>query len=31
MHTVLYLYDLPRFDSTAAFKLLNNYIMAKVK
>ena len=31
MHIVLHLYDVPRFDSTVAFKLLTKYIMTKVK
>ena len=31
MHIVLYLYDVPRLDSTVAFKLLSKYIMAKVR
>jgi len=31
MHILLYLYGVPRFDSSVAFKLLTKYIMAKVK
>jgi len=31
MHIVLHLYDIPRFDSNVAFKLLTKYTMAKVK
>jgi len=31
MHIVLYLYDVPRFDSTVAFNVLAKYIMAKIK
>jgi len=31
MHIVLYLYDVPWFDSTVAFNVLTKYIMAKVK
>jgi len=31
IHIVLYLCDVPRFDSTVAFNVLTKYIMAKVK
>jgi len=31
MHVVLYLYDVPRFDSTVAFNVLAKYILANVK
>jgi len=31
MHIVFYLYNVPRFDSTVAFNVLTNYIVAKVK
>ena len=31
MHIVIYRCDVPRFDSTVAFKLLTKYIMDKVK
>ena len=31
MHIVLYLYDVPRFDSPVAFNVLTKYIVAKVK
>jgi len=30
MHIVLYLFDVPRFDSTVALNVLIKYIMAKV-